>query len=146
MIKIFADGSSLGNPGNSGIGVVVYKNNKILKKSSFYIGKVTNNFAEYIALLVALHEAVAIGDKPVFIYMDSELVTKQVEGAYKVKESSLYPLNVVAKNLIHLIGECSVVHESRENNKLADSLARDAAQSGFMKKPGAGANQLTLGI
>ena len=153
MLKIFADGSSLGNPGNSGAGVVVYKNNKIIKKSAFYIGEVTNNFAEYIALILGLQEALVLQEKPVCIYMDSELVTKQIQGLYKVKDKILYPLNALAKNLINIIGDCSIIYKSRLENKLADSLARSAAKSGPVKntrvqkkKQKDSIDQLTLGL
>jgi len=134
MLEIFADGSSLGNPGNAGVGIVIYKNKKIFKKLSFYIGKVTNNFAEYAALISALQEAAVLGGRPVYVYMDSQLVTRQVEGSYKVKDSNLYPLNILVKNLLNIIGDCRVCYKPRQDNKLADSLAKKAAKSGSIAK------------
>ena len=130
MLEVFADGSSLGNPGNAGAGLVLYKNKKIMLKKNFFIGTATNNVAEYVALILALQEALACGVRPVNVYMDSELVTRQVRGEYKVKNAALYPLSIIARNLCALIGECSLVYRPREENKLADSLARAAAKDG----------------
>ncbi|RKY43915.1 MAG: ribonuclease H [Candidatus Omnitrophota bacterium] len=128
MIEIFTDGASLGNPGFSGIGVLIYKNRKIIKEISLYIGETTNNFAEYMALIFSLQNLLALKEEgPFIIYMDSELVVNQVKGKYKVKNKSLYPLNILAKNLIALLGDIQIIHKKREENKLADSLAKRAA-------------------
>jgi len=128
MIEIFTDGASLGNPGFSGIGVLIYKNRKIIKEISLYIGETTNNFAEYMALIFSLQNLLALKEEgPFIIYMDSELVVNQVKGKYKVKNKSLYPLNILAKNLIALLGDIQIIHKRREENKLADSLAKRAA-------------------
>jgi len=129
MIEIFTDGASLGNPGFSGIGVLIYKNRKIIKEISLYIGETTNNFAEYMALIFSLQNLLALKEEgPFIIYMDSELVVNQVKGKYKVKNKSLYPLNILAKNLIALLENVQIIHKRREENKLADSLAKRAAK------------------
>ncbi|MCD6583377.1 MAG: ribonuclease HI family protein [Candidatus Omnitrophica bacterium] len=129
MVEVFTDGASLGNPGVSGIGVIIYKNEKIIKEISLYIGETTNNFSEYIALIFSLQNLLALKEKgPFIIYMDSELVVNQVKGKYKVKNKSLYPLNILAKNLIALLENVQIIHKRREENKLADSLAKRAAK------------------
>ena len=128
MVEVFTDGASLGNPGVSGMGVVIYKNEKIIKEISLYIGETTNNFSEYIALIFSLQNLLALKEKgPFIIYMDSELVVNQVKGKYKVKNKALYPLNILAKNLIALLEDVQIIHKRREENKLADSLAKRAA-------------------
>lgn len=129
MLEIFTDGCSLGNPGEAGIGVVVYKNKRILKKISVYIGKTTNNFAEYTAVIIGLSQVLQLKEKKVNLYSDSELVVRQVEGKYKIKDKALYPLYTIVQHLTDLIGDCQFFHKKREENKLADSLAKKAALS-----------------
>ena len=129
MIKLFVDGCSLGNPGDAGIGLVIYKNGKVIKKLSKYIGETTNNFAEYLSLIFGLQEILSLRERPVYVYMDSELVVNQIKGYYKIKNKILYPLNFLVKHLISLIGECKILYTSRKNNKLADSLAKEGAKS-----------------
>ncbi|MBN2119423.1 MAG: ribonuclease HI family protein [Candidatus Omnitrophica bacterium] len=134
MVEVFADGSSLGNPGNSGAGYVIYKNKRLVKKESVYIGEATNNFAEYIALILSLQEVLLLGEKKVSVYMDSQLVAKQVQGKYKVKNKTLYSLNIIARNLIEIIGDCNIFYKRREENELADSLAKKGAKLGRIPK------------
>jgi ribonuclease HI len=134
MLEIFTDGSSLGNPGNAGAGIVIYKNKKVIAEESIYLGSLTNNFAEYAALILALQRALQFAERPVYVYMDSELVAKQVQGAYKVKDKILYPLNIIAKNLVAIIDDCKIFHKPREENKRADSLAKKAAKLGKKAK------------
>ena len=129
MIEIFADGCSLGNPGDAGIGVVIYRNKKIAKKISLYIGSVTNNVAEYVALICALIEALKLKEKTVSLYMDSELVVKQMLGKYKVKKKDLFVLHVVAKQLFDSVSGCAFYHRVRQENNVADSLAKQGARS-----------------
>ncbi len=129
MIEVFTDGCSLGNPGDSGIGILIYKNKNIFKRISLYIGEATNNFSEYIALIFALQNILALKDKgPYYVYMDSELVVNQINGKYKIKNRTLYPLNLLAKHLIKLIKNIKIIHKKREENKLADALAKKAAK------------------
>ncbi len=130
MIKVFADGCSLGNPGVSGIGVVVYKDENIIKKISKYIGYTTNNVAEYTGLIFALQEIVSSGKDSGQIYLDSELVVKQIAGLYKVRNKNLYPFYVIAKNIMAKITDCKVAYKPREENTIADGLAKGAARMG----------------
>ena len=134
MLEVFADGSSLGNPGNAGAGVVIYKNKKIVAQESVYLGTLTNNFAEYAALILGLQRVLQFKERPVHVYMDSELVVKQIQGKYKVKDKTLFPLNVIAKNLMGIIDDCKIFHKLREENEKADSLAKRAAKLGKRSK------------
>ena len=143
MLEVFADGSSLGNPGNAGAGIVVYKRKKMIAQESVYLGTVTNNFAEYAALILGLQRALQFKERPVRVYMDSELVVKQMQGKYKVKDKTLFPLHVIAKNLMDIIDDCEIFHKLREENKKADSLAKRAAMLGKRSRT-AQAEQKTL--
>ena len=126
MLKIYCDGGSRGNPGHAASAFAVYKNGKVIHKESHYIGRSTNNVAEYKAVGFALDwligNKVPTNDAVKFI-LDSELVVKQLTGIYKVKNSKLALLVVETKKKERSLPfkvYYSVV--SRENNQLADSL------------------------
>jgi len=127
--KLYSDGASRGNPGHSGIGVVIKdENSKIIKKISQYIGRGTNNVAEYIALIVGLEEAAKLGVKALEIFLDSELLVKQLKGVYKVKSEHLKPLVFLVKYLSNSFPEITYKYIPREKNKEADKLASDAVR------------------
>ncbi len=130
MIKIYIDGSSIGNPGKSGIGYLIYQGNELLKKRSVYLGIQTNNFAEYMALIFPLIDAIEGNQKKVKVFSDSKLVCEQVKGSFKVKNKNIYPLFVLAKNLISKLDSFEITHIDRENNQEADELAKQA--TGFL--------------
>ena len=130
--EIFADGSSLGNPGFAGLGVVIYENKTLIRKISLPLGETTNNIAEYAALLVALGEAMYLrsGEKgKINIYMDSTLVVNQLKGKFKVKNQSLKPFFTIAQHMQKLVSNCEVLFRRREGNRLADKLAKIAARN-----------------
>ncbi len=129
MLEVYVDGSSLSNPGPAGAGVVIYRKGRVICQKSVYLGKTTNNVAEYMALILALQEVLSMKDEEVSVYADSELVVQQVKGKYKVKNERLYTLNILAKHLVGLIGKLSLLHKGREENKQADLLARQAAKN-----------------
>jgi len=125
---INTDGSSLSNPGPAGIGIVVYNNqNDIIEKISKYIGKATNNVAEYKAIIEALNFAKDFGADEVMIRSDSELIVKQINGSYRVKDKKLKILLKEALNLTGNFSTFSIVHIPREENRIADDLAKRAA-------------------
>jgi len=130
MINIYVDGSSIGNPGKSGVGYLIYQNNKLLKKRSVYLGVQTNNFAEYMALIFPLIDAIEENKKKVKVFSDSQLICEQIKGNYKVKNQNIYPLFVLSKNLISKLDSFEITHIDRENNQEADELAKQA--SGFL--------------
>ncbi|PJC40617.1 MAG: ribonuclease H [Parcubacteria group bacterium CG_4_9_14_0_2_um_filter_41_8] len=120
---IHTDGGSRGNPGPAGIGAVLSDESGAVKKEiSEYIGKATNNQAEYTALVRALEEARNLGAKEVQIAMDSELIVKQLKQEYKVKNKDLAPLFVKVWNLLSWFEKWSIKHVLREKNKRADEL------------------------
>lgn len=130
-LVIFTDGGARGNPGPAGIGIVMYKedeegNRQHLADIKEYIGEGTNNFAEYTALIKGLEEAIAKGHKRVRVFMDSELVVKQLNGLYKVREESLKPLASKVLAMTNKFESISFTHVHREKNKEADKLVNAA--------------------
>lgn len=117
------DGGSRGNPGPAGIGVVVRAaDGTPLVTLGRYIGKATNNVAEYRALVTAMREAQKLGATKVRIRGDSELVVRQMTGQYRVKHPDLVPLYREAKDLFDSFESASIEHNYREKNELADTL------------------------
>ncbi len=122
-IVIYTDGGSRGNPGPSAIGY------KIIQPSTGEflcigeeIGETTNNIAEYTALCESLKVCLCNHVKSVEVYMDSELVVKQIIGNYRVKNINLKPLYEQAKNYISQLSDFSIHHILRGKNKEADRL------------------------
>ncbi|MBA1335969.1 MAG: hypothetical protein HPY66_1788 [Firmicutes bacterium] len=127
---IYTDGGSRGNPGDAGIGIAIFdEEENLVAEISRYIGTQTNNIAEYYALVRALEEALTLNAKSVEIYLDSELVVKQVNGEYKVKNEGLIPLYGIVKAYLDKFEKYSIRHVRRENNKLADKLANRGMDS-----------------
>ncbi|MDD5686224.1 MAG: ribonuclease HI family protein [Elusimicrobia bacterium] len=123
----YIDGASRGNPGNSAIGVVLYDNShNIIKNISKYIGKTTNNVAEYTAFLTALEEAEKLGAKKIKIFLDSELVFKQYLGEYKINSENLKILLKKIREKQKCFESIEVEHILRERNTEADKLANIA--------------------
>ncbi|PIR66322.1 MAG: ribonuclease H [Parcubacteria group bacterium CG10_big_fil_rev_8_21_14_0_10_36_14] len=125
-LTIFTDGGARGNPGPAGIGVVIKENGRTIKEYGKYIGETTNNQAEYRALISALETAKEMGAEEVNIFMDSELIVKQVKGEYKVKHPGLAPLFLKLHNLRMGFKKFSVAHIRRERNTEADALVNKA--------------------
>ena len=133
---IFTDGASRGNPGNAGIGVAIYDdNNNVVEEFSEYIGYATNNIAEYTALKTALIKAINLKAKIVDLYLDSELVVKQINGEYKVKNNGLKLLYIAIKDLLKNFESYSINYIPREMNKKADRLANNGIDDFLSNKP-----------
>jgi len=117
----YTDGGARGNPGPAAAGVVI-KNEagKILAEYGEYLGEQTNNHAEYSALISALKKAKTLGAIEVECILDSELVTKQMKGEYKVKEPGLQKLFVQAYNAAAQFKKVTYKHILRSGNKEAD--------------------------
>ena len=126
-IVLYTDGGSRGNPGPSGIGVIMLDSNKKkIKEISRYIGLTTNNIAEYSALVCGLEEAAALGASDVVIFMDSELLAKQLSGEYRVKDGNIRPLFEKALGVLKNFNSFEIKHIDREKNKEADKLVNKA--------------------
>lgn len=132
-IKIFCDGGSRGNPGLSASAFVVYDSeNKIIHKQNKFLGITTNNVAEYTAVLMA-HEwlddnAKKNGIQKIKFTLDSELVTKQLNGIYKIKSPNLISLVTKIKKIQSNLSpiKVNIAHVLRARNKVADQLVNDA--------------------
>ena len=120
--EAYIDGGSRGNPGPAGAGAYFPG----LVGIAEYLGHQTNNFAEYSALIIAVRFAVERRVEQLKIYSDSELVVKQIQGVYKVKNANIRPLYEDALRWIAQLPEFSIEHVRRENNKDADRLANVA--------------------
>jgi len=123
-ITIQFDGGSRGNPGPAGIGVVLRAaDGTPLVTLGRFIGRATNNVAEYKALIAGLEEAKKLGARKVIIRGDSELIVKQMNGQYRVKNADLRPLYELAQDLMSEFETAKIEHNYREDNSLADKLA-----------------------
>jgi len=135
-LSIHTDGGSRGNPGHAGFGFVVYNSaGDILHQDSQYIGIKTNNEAEYAGLLSALTWLQDYSkNNPVFsvdFFMDSQLIVRQVQGAYKVKATNLIPIFNQIKSLLSSFSfPVRFTHVLRHKNKIADQLANLAMDHG----------------
>ena len=123
----YVDGGSLGNPGPSGIGVVMdgVRGGKL--KIAKWIGWQDNNVAEYLALMEALQCAVGLKAGALHVYSDSEVVVKQMTGVYACRSPRLYSLNWTCRKLARSL-KFSISHVSREHNAEANRLANSAAR------------------
>ncbi len=118
------DGGSRGNPGPAGIGVVVSSSDGTpLITLGRFIGRATNNVAEYKALITAMEQALKLGAKRIVICGDSELVIKQMRGEYKVRHPDMKLLYAEAQNLLARFDQAKIEHNLRGKNAVADKLA-----------------------
>ncbi|MBE7414540.1 MAG: ribonuclease HI family protein [Deltaproteobacteria bacterium] len=123
------DGASRGNPGEAGAGAVIKDpQGKVVRELRKYLGIATNNMAEYRALVMALTEAGSMGIRDIEVFADSELVVKQMTGAYRVKSEELKSLFEEALRLMKGFRTAKIVHVYREENSLADKLANEAIE------------------
>ena len=126
-LRLHVDGASRGNPGEAGFGVhVTDPQGSEVAGLYGYLGKATNNVAEYQALLHGLRFALARGASTVEVFSDSELLVRQLEGRYRVKNAGLQPLYREAQALIARFARARVSHVPREKNREADALANRA--------------------
>lgn len=126
-LRIFIDGASRGNPGEAGFGVHVESaDGSTLAGLYGFLGRATNNVAEYEALLHALRWARDRGAHQIAVFSDSELVVKQMNGLYKVKHPDMAPRYREAQALLRRFPKASIAHVRREQNREADRLANQA--------------------
>jgi len=126
VLEIYSDGASKGNPGRASIGAVLILDGKEVAQVSKSIGIATNNIAEYTALLEALKLAGQMGFTRIHVKADSELMIRQLNGIYKVKNSDIKVLFDQIVLLKMDFSTISFTHVPREQNKRADFLANKA--------------------
>jgi ribonuclease HI len=133
-LTIYIDGASKGNPGPSGIGVVVCSGKETIKNISSYIGNSTNNAAEYTALIYALQEALKLKAQSLEINTDSQLLSRQLNRVYKVKNPNIAGLYNQVLHLKEGFKEVVIINIPREQNRGADKLANQAIKEQFKNK------------
>jgi ribonuclease HI len=132
-VLAYTDGASRGNPGKSGIGVIL-KNEEgsVLRSTRAAIGEATNNIAEYRALIVCLTLARGLGCTKLLVHSDSELMVRQLSGRYRVKDKKLQELYKEVRSLLtDAPFEFHITHVAREMNRDADRLANEGIDLGI---------------
>ncbi len=123
---LYADGGSRGNPGPAASGaVLVAPSGEILDSVGLFLGRATNNVAEWTALCIGLERAAEHGIHRLAVRMDSELVVKQLRGEYRVKHEGLQPLFRRARAMLGKFEHVDVAHVRRKDNALADRLVNE---------------------
>ena len=127
MHRLFADGAARGNPGPAAYGFVLdTPDGTSLAECGERIGVATNNVAEYRGLIAGLERALALGVRAIDVRMDSELVVRQIDGAYRVRHPGLIPLHARAGELLRRFEHWRIAHVPRAGNARADRLANEA--------------------
>ncbi len=126
-LTVNVDGGARGNPGPAAIGVVVRdEDGEVLAERAERIGRSTNNVAEYKALLLGIEAAQELGASELELIGDSELIVRQVEGRYKVKDATMRELHAEAKRALAALDRWSIRHVKRAQNADADRLVNAA--------------------
>jgi ribonuclease HI len=125
--SLYTDGASRGNPGDAGAGAVLYDDKgNILITAKKALGICTNNEAEYKALILGLEESLKEKCKCISVFLDSELLVRQINGVYRVKNKRLQDLMKDVRGLFSRFDEYTVEHVMRDKNTMADRLANEA--------------------
>jgi len=126
-IRVYSDGAARGNPGLAGAGaVLVEPSGRVVERLGKFLGVQTNNYAEYMGLLLGLKRAKELGVQEVEVFADSELMIRQLGGRYQVKSPSLRPLYEEVLELLNQFGRFKLVHVPREMNAAADEMSNRA--------------------
>ncbi len=123
--EVYFDGAARGNPGPAGAGIILKVDGRV-EKIKRYLGRRTNNQAEYLALIEALEALVSIGCRSVTVYTDSQLVVNQLTGRYRVRDAELKRLHSRVSELVKRFEKFDIVYVGREGNREADRLANQA--------------------
>ncbi len=129
-VRIYTDGGSRGNPGPAASGAVIKalhgdKETEILARVSRWLGRDTNNQAEYTAIIIGLERAKTLGATEVDMVMDSELAVRQLNGVYKVKNPDIAKRFIEVHNLVQDFKKVTFRHVLREFNKEADAVVNE---------------------
>ncbi len=134
-LTIHTDGAARGNPGPAAIGYVIEEKGKLVTEEKEFLGTATNNFAEYTAVVRALEHAKSLGASKIRLYSDSELLVKQMNGVYRVKNATLRPLYEQAQRLRQDFDAVNFHHIPREQNSEADRLCNEALDDPTESRP-----------
>jgi ribonuclease HI len=128
-LRLYCDGAAKGNPGPAGAGaVLVEPSGQVVDKLGKFLGHQTNNYAEYMGLLLGLRRASELKVREVEVFADSELMIRQLGGRYQVKSPSLRPLYEEALKLLNEFERVKLVHVPREMNRAADEMSTRAIE------------------
>lgn len=126
-LTVFSDGASRGNPGPAGAGAVLLDPaGRTVERLGRFLGRATNNVAEYEGVLLGLRRARELGARAVDVRADSELLIRQLQGRYKVKNAALQELHAQAARLLGEFDEVTLTHVRRELNAAADEMSNRA--------------------
>jgi ribonuclease HI len=139
VLTINVDGGARGNPGPAAFAYVIARDGQLLSEEAGCLGTATNNLAEYTALVRALERAVELGGERLLIRSDSELLVKQMNGQYRVKNPQLKVLYDQASRLRDQFASVSIVHVPRAENSHADRLCNEALDGLYQPTPSAAA-------
>ncbi len=132
-VILYTDGACRGNPGNGGAGAVLLdKNGRVLITAKKFLGICTNNEAEYGALILGLKETRKAQHRNIRIFLDSELLAKQINGIYRVKNDRLKELMKDVRKQLSMFDSYTVEHIPRSGNKTADRLANEAIDESIL--------------
>jgi len=132
--RLHADGGARGNPGPAGIGVVIFgEDGEVIGEIARGIGNATNNVAEYSALIEGLKMSRDLGVTDLEIFLDSELVVRQLAGEWKIKNDRLRQLAVSARRMMNAFGSATIEHVRREFNADADRLANQGMDAAALE-------------
>ena len=133
-LTINTDGGARGNPGPAAIGIVIKNSSgELIYAHGEYIGKTTNNQAEYRALVHAIKKALELNGTEIHCFLDSELLVRQLNYQYKVKDQGLAPLFLEVVNLASRFKKISYSHVPRAQNSAADALLNEALDEALHK-------------
>jgi len=122
-LQIYTDGGSRGNPGPAACGIIILdEQEKLVKLNAKYLGKMTNNQAEYEGVITALRMTAVMNVDDIDFFLDSDLMVKQLNGEYKVKSQNIKPLKFTIDKLLKQFQKVTFSHVRREYNKAADKL------------------------
>lgn len=133
-VHVYVDGAARGNPGPAAFAYVMTRGSQLVAEEAGCLGQKTNNVAEYTALIRALQRAAELGEPNLLIHSDSELLVKQMNGLYRVKNKDLQVLHEQASDLRERFDSVKIQHVPREQNGRADRLCNEALDG----KPGGG--------
>ncbi len=129
------DGAARGNPGEAGCGAVIFdEDGTLLDELHLYLGHATNNVAEYEGLLMGLEGVLRLGGKRLRVESDSQLLVRQLNGLYRVKDEKLKKLHQKTLGLLRQLEAYRIIHVAREYNRRADQLANRAIDSALRNK------------
>lgn len=135
-VRMFTDGASRGNPGPAGAGVLIQDEwDRPIKSIRRYLGRTTNNVAEYSALIEGLIAVQEFQPSLIEVFSDSELMIKQMRGEYRVRNANLLLLHQRAKDLMRHLNQIRFYAIPREMNKAADALANEAIDQESARVP-----------